>query len=70
MRHVRLRKARKRRYCGYDHDQITDLMIRLCDLEDDIVLTEEEQEAMDIAIQALCSINNAMVSNGKVVFDD
>ena len=70
MKRIRLQKARKRRYCGYDHDQITDLMIRLCDLEDDVLLTEDEQEAMDIAIQALCSIHNAMVGSGKVAFDD
>lgn len=58
-----------RMYCGYNYRELNDMMDALLDLEDDIVLTEREQLAMDIAIQALCSILNAMAGNGKVVID-
>ena len=62
-------KIDKRRYCGYSHDDIMEFMLALCELEDDIIITDKQQEAMDLAIQALCSINNALVGSGKVVLN-
>ena len=70
MRRVNLRKAEKRRYCGYSYEEITNMTDTLSNLEDDIAITEQEEKAMDIAIQALWEIRNAMLTNGKVVFDD
>ena len=65
----RLKRAERRKYCGYDYHQMAELMERLCVLEDDVVLTDCEQEAMDIAIQAMCTIHNAMVTGRKDIFD-
>ena len=63
------RKKPQRRYCGYDYEGMCHLLDTLCILEDDIILTDQEQDAMDVAIQALCDVQRAMVDKGRFYFD-
>ena len=50
---------------GMNADQLRDVLFRLCDLSTDVLMTEEEQDAMDVAIQAVTDIRNDLIS-GKV----
>lgn len=61
---------RKIAFHGYDHDQLYAVLCKLHDLKDDIILTDDEQEAVRIGILALRNVLWAMNHNGKVKFDD
>ena len=61
------RKIRKHGiYCDRSPDEVMDVIMTLGELEDRIEMTDKEQDAMDIAIQAVCDIRNAMVGDGKI----
>lgn len=63
-------KRKKLTFHGCDHEKLEqDALFVLCDLEDDIVMTEREKYAMDIAIQAVTFVMNGMVNGGKVEYD-
>lgn len=65
-----IKGSRKRTYFGYDADGLSEITYTLCQLEDGIDMTEKEEEALDIAIQAITSMRNAMISNGKIRWDE
>lgn len=65
-----LKRKKERKYFGYDAEQLNKTLETLCGLADGIDMTDAESEAMDMAIRAVCSIQFAMGSNGKVQFDD
>ena len=63
---MRVRKRDKQRQnMGLNADQIRDVLFVLCDLVTDVGMTEAEQDAMDVAIQAVTDIRNDLMS-GKV----
>lgn len=63
---MRVRKReKKKQYMGLDADQLRDVLFRLCDLSTDVLMTEDEQDAMDVAIQAVTDIRNDLMSGGK-----
>lgn len=55
---------------GCNHDQLYAKLCKLHDLKDDIVLTEDEQDAVRIGILALRNVMWAMNNKGKVKFDE
>lgn len=64
---MRVRKReKKKQYMGLDADQLRDVLFRLCDLSTDVLMTEDEQDAMDVAIQAVTDIRNDLMNGGKV----
>lgn len=59
-------KKKERRYMGMTAEDIRDVLFVLCGLVEDIGLTEQEMHAMDVAVEALNDIHNALVTGGKV----
>lgn len=62
---MRVRK-REKQYMGLNADQIRDVLFVLCDLVTDVGMTDAEQDAMDVAIQAVTDIRNDLMGGGKV----
>lgn len=57
----RLRKKNKpTTYCGKTRDEMLCLIAKLCELQDDIIMTDEEDEAVTIAIQAMTDVREGM----------
>ena len=61
---MRVRK-REKQYMGLNADQLRDVLFVLNDLVTDVGMTDTEQDAMDVAIQAVTDIRNDLMS-GKV----
>lgn len=66
----RLRKNKVRKFCGLSWNDMDYVLETVCNLEDDILITEEEQEALDIAIQCITQIMNRMEDGRKINWDD
>lgn len=62
-------KHKKITFCGCDHDKMEQVLYRLCEIEDSVGLSEDEDFAMHIAIQAISHLMNGMVHNGKMEWD-
>lgn len=62
-------KRKKLTFCGCDHDKMEEVLYRLCDIEDTVGLSKEEDYAMHIAIQAVSRIMSGMRNGGKVEYD-
>lgn len=62
---MRVRK-REKQYMGMNADQLRDVLFVLNDLVTDVGMTDTEQDAMDVAIQAVTDIRNDLMSGGKV----
>ena len=60
----------ERKYCGLTHHEMDDVLEKICDIEGRIELTDEEQDAFDIAIQCITTIMNRMVDDEKIEWDD
>ena len=57
----RFRKKNKpMTYCGKTVDEMLFLIAKLCELQDDVILTDEENEAVTIAIEAMTDIWEGM----------
>ncbi len=54
------RKEKQDRYCGKTREEVKEILSILCAMQDDIAMTEEEDEAMEIAIQAVADVRNRM----------
>lgn len=54
------------RFCGKDWDGMNKILDTLCELEDNLMATGEEEEALDIAIQCVTQIMNRM-KDGKMI---
>ena len=67
---IKRKRNRIRKFCGHSADGIYEILNILCDLEDGIDMTEYEEEALDVAIQAVASIRNAMVTDGKIRWEE
>ena len=67
----RLRKKKAdRRFFGYDWYGLDHMLDVLCQLEDNILVTDEENEALDIGIQSLAQIMNRMKDGKEIFWDD
>ena len=64
------RRKKERKFFGHHAEQMDKIIETLCDLCDGIDMTDDEAEAMDIAIHSVVEIQYAMLGNGKVLFDD
>lgn len=62
-------KVKNRRYYGYRLDELDYLVDTLTWLEYDACLTDNEKKALHVATSALCDIQEAMATDGKVVID-
>ena len=54
-------------FCGLNWEEMNNVLDTLCIFEDDILMTDEEEQAMDIAIQCVVSIMNRMKKGVKVI---
>lgn len=61
-----IKRDKKRRFFGRDTYELYNIICILCDLEDGIDMTDQEETALDVAIQALSHIRYAMETDGKV----
>jgi hypothetical protein len=61
---------KKLTFRGCDHDQLYARLCKLYDLQDDIILTDAERDAVEIGVLALRNVMWAMNHNGRVKFDD
>ena len=59
-------KKKPRKYCGLTAAQMESVLIKLCEIEDGVERTDQEPGAMDIAIQAISDLHNAMIRDGKI----
>lgn len=57
-------------YCGHDWNSMNKILDTLCKLEDDILMTEEEADAFDIAIQCVTDVMNLQVGYSVVLDGD
>ena len=62
-------KKQERKFCGYDWEKLRQVLNCLCDLEDTVLMTEEEDEAMHMAVQCVTEIMNRMLDGKKVEWD-
>lgn len=60
------KRKKPRKYCGHTAAEMEEILIKLCEIEDSVGLTDQEQDAMDIAIQAISDLHNAMIRDGKI----
>lgn len=58
-----------RKFCGMDWADMDRMLDRFCWLEDDSMITDEEQEALDIAIQCMVQIMNRMIDGKRINWD-
>ena len=58
MEHEKEAKARK--FCGKDWDGMNKVLDKVCEIEDRLDLSDEEQEAYDIAVQCITTVMNRM----------
>lgn len=54
------RRKKIQKYCGMNREEITVVLQRLNKLEDDILLTDEEENDLNVAIQALYDVRRQM----------
>ena len=66
LRWIGKKNRKPMKYCGLTVEQMEAVLYKLCDLEDDHDLNEREQAAMDIAIQAVSDLRNAMLMDGRI----
>ena len=66
----KLFKGKERKFCGNSWDDLSKVLDSLCELEDSVLLTEKEDEAMHVAIQCVTEIMNRMKDGKKVLWDD
>lgn len=66
----RLFKRKERRFCGKSWDDLNEVLDSLCELEDSVLLSDAEDEAMEIAIQCVTEIMNRMQDGKRVQWDD
>lgn len=59
----------ERTYCGKNHQQMSKVLDTVCELEDRIEMTEEEQEDYDIAIQCVTTVLNRMLDDKPIEWD-
>ena len=62
-------RKKKLMVCGNDYDILYGKLCRLCALEDDIILTDDERKAVRAGEQCISLVLDAMNNNGKVDFD-
>jgi len=60
----------KRKYCGKTWDDMNTILNIMCDIEDRIELSDEQQEAFDIAIQCVTTVMNRMKDDRPIEWDD
>ena len=60
----------ERKYCGNTWKQMNDILTTMCEIEDRIELTDEEEDAFDIAIQCVATVMNRMTDNRPIEWDD
>lgn len=63
-------RKKERKYCGHTWGQMDIVLDTLCELEDSLLITHKEQEAMDMAIQCVTEIMNRMKDGRKIMWDD
>lgn len=56
-------------YCGKTWEQMNRVLDIVCELEDRIEMTDEEQEAFDIAIQCITTVMNRMKDDSPIEWD-
>lgn len=59
----------KRTFCGANWSEMEEVLNTMCELEDKIELTDNEQKHFDIAIQCVTQIINRMVDGKGINFD-
>ena len=59
----------ERTYCGKNHQQMNKVLDTVCEIEDRIEMTEEEQEDYDIAIQCVTTVLNRMLDDKPIEWD-
>ena len=57
-------------YCGYNWDDMNDVLNTLCYLQEDAMLTDREYEALEIGIQCVTSILNALEGYPVLIDED
>lgn len=61
---------KQKTYAGWSAEEFRQALDDLVVIEDKIEMTEQEQKAMDIAIQVVSEMNNCIVENREVMWDD
>lgn len=57
-------------YCGKTWDDMNGILDTMCEIEDRVDLTYDEQDAFDIAIQCVTTVMNRMKDNRPIEFDE
>ena len=59
----------ERKYCGKTWDEMNKVLDTMCDIEDRVELSEDEQDAFDIAIQCVTTVMNRMKCDKPIAFE-
>ena len=57
------------KYCGKNWDDMNTVLNIMCDIEDRIELSDEQQEAFDISIQCVTTVLNRMKEDRPIEWD-
>ena len=63
-------KKKKVTYCGRSYEQLQEALLWLSYLKEDIILGDEEADAVDAGREAIAGIMGAMTDMGRVYFDE
>ena len=66
---MREKRNRKRSFCGYNAIEMKQLLDVLYGLEDESLITEKEQKALEIAINCMTWIINRMLDGKRIYWD-
>ena len=66
----RKKRMESRKFCGHDHASMNKILDTMCEIEDRIELTKDEEDAFDIAIQCITCIMNRMTDDRGIEWDD
>lgn len=57
-------------YCGLTGKQMDRVLTKMCEIEDRIDLSNDEQDAFDISIQCVTDIMNKMKDGEQIEFEE
>lgn len=63
-------KKKKVTYYGRSYEQLQEALLWLSYLKEDIILGDEEAEAVDTGMEAIAGIMATMTNNGRVKLDE
>lgn len=60
---------KEKTFRGLNWDEMGTVLNTLCDIDNDILFSDEEQKAIDVAVQCVAQIMNRMKDDRPIIWD-